>query len=306
MNTRPKDTPSRAPRNANLGRQYMVHMVNRTGKARTPDFFGIGAEKCGTTWIWQMFRDHPQIGVSVPKELRYFSSRYLGTGLSNFDALATLLAGKQQKKTLKHVQSGRLAAELRVALGGDAGYKRVFGCMSEPVVGEFSPQYCILPPEGIVHMARVAPKARIIMMLRDPVARAISGGKMKARDQDGALEEEDVRAHALHPVQIRMSRFSVILDRFEEAFPERVFVGFIDDIAAAPLELLADLCAFLGVEYSPDFFPRVDTVANEGQSFSVSDALKRELYGLLSDEYDRLETRFPDRVAGWRGQYEAL
>lgn len=298
--------PPLAGKAANKGRRHFLEMVNRIGKPRAPDFFGIGAEKCGTTWLWQMFRDHPQIGVPLPKELRYFSSRHLGTGFNNFNALVDLLDGRTENEALTHIKSGRLARELRIALGGDPAYLRVFGGLNEKAVGDITPQYCALPPEGVDHMKRVAPDARIIMMLRDPVSRTISAGKMKAREKFGALSQENIRTHSLVDFQIRMSRYSVMLDRFEEAFPGKVFVGFIDDIASAPLGLLADLCAFLEVDYSPDYFTRLDVVANEGAKFSVSVDLKRHLYGMLSEEYDLLEARFPERVAGWRAQYEGL
>lgn len=58
------ETPKPAPR------RQLQNLVNRAGMERAPDFYGIGAEKCGTTWLWQMFRDHPEIGVTLPKELR--------------------------------------------------------------------------------------------------------------------------------------------------------------------------------------------------------------------------------------------
>ena len=66
-------------------------LIDRRGPARAPDFFCIGSEKCGTTWLWEMLRDHPDVGVPLPKELRYFASIHIGTGLSNFNALRRLL-----------------------------------------------------------------------------------------------------------------------------------------------------------------------------------------------------------------------
>ena len=39
-----------------------------------PNFLGIGAPKCGTTWAYEVLRRHPQIFVAHGKELVYFSS----------------------------------------------------------------------------------------------------------------------------------------------------------------------------------------------------------------------------------------
>ncbi len=43
--------------------------------ARTfPSFIGIGAQKAGTTWIYEQLREHPEIFMSAKKELNFFYS----------------------------------------------------------------------------------------------------------------------------------------------------------------------------------------------------------------------------------------
>ena len=283
----------------------MRRIIMQAGTERAPDFYGIGAEKCGTTWLWNMFRDHPDIGVPLPKELRYFAHLYMNTGLSNFNALNRLLSGPSDRH-LKPRMTESLATELRMSVGSDPAYKRIFGAIEGAVVGDISPQYCMLPEEGIAHMKHVAPDAKIIMMLRDPVSRAISAGKMKAGEEHEELTDELVREKALQPFQLEMSRYCDILDKFEAAFDGRVFVGFMDDVRDRPLNLLSELCDFLGVAYSPKYFPKVTDKSNEGRSYSVGPKLTAEIWGRLKDEYPKLEKRFPERVAKWREQYANL
>lgn len=285
--------------------QQFHQMLAQAGTPRAPDFFGIGAEKCGTTWLWQMFRDHPEIGVPVPKELRYFSHQYLGTGLKNFTMLQKLLGADGGTRALGAEQADRLVTELRIAFGSDDAYLRIFGDLSGSAVGDISPQYCMLPPEGVAHMRRLAPEAKIIFLMRDPVERTISGGNMKAAGAQEAPSEAAVRERALVPFQIEMSHYSAALESFEAAFPGRVFTGFIDDIRERPLAFLEELCGFLGVSYDPAHFPRIGKVANAGRRVEVSDALRREIHACLEDEYARLAERFPDRVACWRAAHEA-
>jgi len=43
---------------------------------RMPTFIGIGAQKCASTWLYEILRDHPQVVLSEPKELDFFSYRY--------------------------------------------------------------------------------------------------------------------------------------------------------------------------------------------------------------------------------------
>lgn len=247
-----------------------------------------------------MLRDHPETGVPQPKELRYFSARYLGTGLRNFETLEQLMTRRDRlranRKTLE-----QLAAELRIAFGGDEAYQAIFGAMQEPCTGDISPQYCMLPDEGIAHMKAMAPDARIIFLMRDPVSRLLSGAKMKAAEADPVLEEAAIRERTQNPFQLGMSRYSVMLDRFEAAFPGRVFTGFLDDIKTRPLGLLEDLCGFLGVSYDASYFPGLENVANEGKSFQVGRALTLEAYAALKDEYSLLARRFPQKAAEWPG-----
>src|SRR5947207_15540157 len=41
-----------------------------------PHFLCIGAQKAGTTWLYENLRVHPQIAVSPRKEEHYFDLRY--------------------------------------------------------------------------------------------------------------------------------------------------------------------------------------------------------------------------------------
>ena len=281
-----------------------AHIVNQTGKKRPPDFYGVGAEKCGTTWLWEMFHDHPEIGVPLPKELRYFARIYLATGLNNFNAVRRLMRNHRKvPQTPEFLE--RLATEIRILYGRDPAYLRVFGAMDQASVGDISPQYCMLPSEGIAHMHRLAPNAKIIFMLRDPVDRAISAAKMKAGEEMENLTQNAVREKAFHPFQIAMSRYSGLLDNYQEVFGEKnIFVGFMEDVISRPLGLLEEICDFLGVGYDAAHFTRLNFIANEGLKFAVEPQIYKDLFNELRDEYDLLETRFPERVAGWREKHQ--
>lgn len=54
-------------------------MRNEHG-AVDPDFICLGGHKCGTSWLWTICREHPDICVTLPKELDYFT-RYHDRGL---------------------------------------------------------------------------------------------------------------------------------------------------------------------------------------------------------------------------------
>jgi len=46
----------------------------------SPNFIGIGAQKCATTWLYDLLDLHPSVGLSPLKEIHFFS-QYFGYGL---------------------------------------------------------------------------------------------------------------------------------------------------------------------------------------------------------------------------------
>lgn len=108
---------------------------------RRPNFFIVGAPRCGTTSMYTYLKQHPEIYVSVDKEPHFF-----GSDLSSMPG------------TIRE-------EELYLQLFAGAG--------DRPRVGEGSVWY--LSSERAPHEIRAfAPDARILILLRDPVEMARS------------------------------------------------------------------------------------------------------------------------------------
>ena len=117
-----------------------------------PNFIIIGAEKAGTTALWQFLRQHPQVYMSAVKEPQFFG--YEGREVS-FQG-----PGPVVKEALP-------ICDLEE-------YKSLFkGTESYKAVGEASPSYLYnsQAPERIRHYV---PQAKLIAILRNPVDRAYS------------------------------------------------------------------------------------------------------------------------------------
>ncbi len=107
-----------------------------------PAFLGIGAQKSATTWLYDILSDHPDVCLSEQKELDFFS-HYFDFGYQ--------------------------------------WYERQFPVHgAECIAGEVSPSYFHSPavPER-VHA--YAPDIKLILLLREPVQRAISNHKHEVR-----------------------------------------------------------------------------------------------------------------------------
>ena len=120
----------------------------RTGP---PDFVGVGAQRCGTTWWHALLVAHPgvtfQLGLHH-KEVHFFDS------LAGVDPLAQ-----------DDVER----------------YARYFARPADGLVtGEWTPRY-MHDRWPIPQIAQAAPRAKIIVMLRDPVDRYASGHARETR-----------------------------------------------------------------------------------------------------------------------------
>ena len=102
-----------------------------------PDYMGIGAQRCGTSWWYDAMRRHPAIERSpLGKEVHYFDRFWQGDAPDD------------------------IAAE----------YASLFPRPPGKVVGEWTPRY--LADFWTAPLIRkAAPDARLLVMLRDPVAR---------------------------------------------------------------------------------------------------------------------------------------
>src|SRR5690348_836405 len=110
-----------------------------------PDFLVIGAQRGGTTSLYQYLQVHPFIEPATTKEVHFFDRRF-HKGLAWYRGhFPTAL----EKYRAEHLRGGMF------------------------LTGEATPSYLFLPyiPKRVV---RVLPHARFIVLLRNPVERAYS------------------------------------------------------------------------------------------------------------------------------------
>jgi len=189
------------------------------------DFIGIGAPKAGTTWLGHMLENHPQLCMSVPKEVHYFNDKL---------AYRNTLMEKNYSK-------------------GIGWYKMYFNhCPNHKVKGEITPRYSNDPfvPERIKNHNK---DIKIIYCLRNPVDRIESHYnfcKYFVQNEDRSIQQAVTEETEF----IEMSLYFRNLSRFLECFPkEQILLVWFDDIQKRPEVLIREVYTFLGV--NPDFQP---------------------------------------------------
>ena len=136
-----------------------------------PSFFYIGAPRAGSTWLYKNLQRHPVVWVPPCKNISYFHPRFQVYRYQRF-----------QKFGKELLTNGDPADQTLVsALLPAANRERPLVC--QPVSARAgsparSPNsYCSLERPQIAHLHDMAPSAKIIFVLRDPIDRVLSQAK---------------------------------------------------------------------------------------------------------------------------------
>ncbi len=209
----------------------------------TLDFIVIGAQKAGTTSLFEYLRRHPEIYLPLGKEAAYFShdaevslawEQYLSRHFSMADpnckwgtVSPSYMVGGVYDATSRHSEA--------------RGY-------SERTVP--------------LRISRRLPAVRLVALLRDPIERARSHHKMMVMNGRERRSFDDAIRELLQPHALKKSRawpdettgyvtwgeYGRILTGYCEVFPrEQMLVAFTDELEHTPEQFLLRVHAFLGV-----------------------------------------------------------
>lgn len=119
-------------------------------KTVKPNFLIIGAQKCGTTWLWEMLKQHPGTDLRVAKEIFFFSdSRIYRNGTNWYHSQFSHL---DPSKVIGEASTGYFCDNVLI--------NNIIPDPSLPTIPEL--------------ITNELPKVKIFLLLRDPVKRAIS------------------------------------------------------------------------------------------------------------------------------------
>jgi hypothetical protein len=272
------------------------------------NFLCIGAQKAGTSWLWENLRKHPDAWLPPLKELHYFDrpddglwERLTHPRLAYRDARRELVRGALELRWLRGDRGDfRWYARYLLRRRDDAWYRSLFAPAAGRTTGEITPRYSVLPDTAVAHVARVLPDARIVYLIRDPVERAWSNLKMGA-DRYGSAEswsEGNLRERVLQRSGvIAMGRYLENLERWERHFPpERILVGFFEEITEDPKGLLQRVYRFLGIDDAEHQLPAgLRARVNPGPPDPIPGSLRRVLAEIYRDEAAALHRRLGSR-----------
>jgi Sulfotransferase family len=211
-----------------------------------PNFFVVGAARGGTTGLYQLLEQHPQVFLSRIKEPNYFgddidSTAYLRELAHPVPDIGKFLAGSGPRTLhFAHVQNW----EHYQLLFRDAGEARA--------IGECSTSY-LISANAARNIRAAVPAARIIIVLRDPVQRAFSHhGMLVAQGRLPGSFLDAVKRELANPPPawgiVRCSQYCGQVRRYLETFGEGQVAVFLTEDFADGMAVRERLASFLGIE----------------------------------------------------------
>lgn len=234
---------------------------------RYPTFFILGAMKAGTTWLHAVLENHPELGFGWKKELHFFDKKeHFERGPAWY---AEQFAHNDSNKTL-----------------GDATPKYFF--MVHPASFERDPA---VPQNAILNLKELCPNPKFIVLLREPVQRALSHHYMRIKNRHLKITQNILKP----PPELDMlspGRYAEQLEIWFDYFPrENFLIMFYEEALNSPEARAATVkrvCEFL--EVSSDFVP---TNLDEPQNARMSD------FEILTNNLFRSYAKYFNIVPKW-------
>jgi Sulfotransferase domain len=184
------------------------------GEADMIHFLGIGAQKAGTTWIYQHLSEHPDIRFPAGKEIHFWDC----CRSNGIEWWMGLFADDHQRRKQ----------------------------------GEITPAYATLDEATIREISSLLPDLRVFYSLRNPIARAWSSALMALERAEMTIDEAShlwFLDHFKSAGSRRRGDYLSCIRRWQNVFADEQFLTIMfDDITRDPVGVLAMLCRHLGVD----------------------------------------------------------
>jgi hypothetical protein len=227
---------------------------------------GIGAQKSGTTWLYERLRTHPEVAFPAGKEVHFWNAN--------------------------------------IRRGVD-WYRSLFSC-PEKCEMEITPAYGILPSPTIAAIAREFPGLRPIYLIRNPIERAWSSAKMAMVRAELKAKEASLdwfRVHFHSEGSVSRGDHEANLRRWREFFPaDQIKVVMFEDIKSDPKQTLLDICNHIGVNGRPYEAKAATELAQPvfmGPEIEMTAEVRNELIKIYERKIEHLGFYLGKDLSGW-------
>lgn len=224
-----------------------------------PNFILVGPGKCGTSWIYEFMRAHPQICVSTAKETLFFED-YFHKGIDWY---------------------------LRFFMPKDG----------QLAIGELSNTY-FFSEEAAKRISDFDPGMRLIVTLRNPLKRTFSHYLFLKRNGSVACSFDEIlfdeKFFLVKDDLLRRSLYHLHLCKYLKFFSlDSILILFLEDLKQDPLRYSERICKFLDVDTVSDAenLPEKVLSASKPRSILLAKAVKYVASTVRSAGFPEILTR---------------
>ena len=251
-----------------------------TGRWRTlPDFVIIGGQRCGTTSLYNYLVENPAVVPAFMKEVHFFDNRF-HKGLTWYRAHFSLERDRRRAR-----EQGRASR----------------------VTGEATPYY-LIHPHAPRRLFETMPQVRLIVLLRNPVDRALSQYHHQVRtgvehlsfkeaiekemrelagEREKMLADDDYQSPLMQSYSyLARGVYVDQLERWHRHFDrEQLLILKSEDFYRDPASTVRQVCLFLGLPaWTGGPYPQY----NRGEYANMDQALRQRLAAYFQPHNQRL------------------
>jgi len=274
-----------------------------------PDFLCIGAEKAGTTWLYDNIRLHPEVWLPPPpfKELHYFDDKVPHKDLlhlGRFDhggiirRYSPLFKGPNWK-------TARWLWRFNHHHNDSMHWYRSLFPDSGIFSGDITPTYSTLDDRGVEYARQVVGnKCRILLILRDPVSRSWSAVKMLYRYKGMDIKQIDESSI----IQVMQSTHNLLSTNYTRTiktwrayFDAEMFkIFYFDDLVADNAAFLRAIYRHIGVKNSDWVSPKMNKSSNrDREEIKMPAGVKTSISRFYIPELEELSQMIGGHAVSW-------
>ncbi|MEP2937364.1 MAG: sulfotransferase domain-containing protein [Gilvibacter sp.] len=283
------------------------------------NFYVIGAQKAGTSWLYQRLKELPEFELPPVKQLHYFDrdKKYNSPNkLSKTKLSARLFDIKWLAKAKLITFMTFLKGKFKMSRWyfkwffgnfNDTWYVSLFSTF-KGLTGEITPSYSMLEEEDIAHMAQLAPDAKILFILRNPTDRAWSHYRYDTRKianfDISKVTADQIMEFINSEEQELRNNYSETIRRYCKYFKkEQILIGFYDAISQQPIAFLEDVVSFFGGDASKvEALCKVEARVNVSKKIDMPIAVKEALDKKYTQSIQQLNNDLGSYTSHWLSQ----
>jgi len=270
----------------------------------------VGAQKSGTTWLYNRLAEHSETRQGSHKELHYFTAVHC-------DGLMGPMLKMNAMKRMMERHPRQVAKFIQAQAKGERpprNIARLFRPMNDNWYSanfkgdgrysmDFTPEYAQLPDAGHEHIKRISERQKLLFIMREPLDRALSAVryvfKNSGRDIRNA-SEDDILEVARKPVITKLSQYDETVAILERHYaPESLRFFFYEKMMQEKTNTLNEVCDWLAIERLELSNAEIEQRDNPTSPFQMPVSVIDELGEKLGSVRSNIEAKFPEAHGAW-------